>query len=204
MLISGSACERTGRRASKSSASTAGRERGFSLVEVMVALIVTAIGLLGLAKMESLALASTSVASMRSLVAIEAGSMVASMHANRDYWASASATTGATITGSAPTVSDAVLAAASNCYNNAVPCTPSAMAAFDVRNWGSTLNNMIPGYSASIVCTQPVTPLVTPVTCTISITWVETAVAVNAQQVGITPGTFTAAQTPTYTLIVEP
>jgi type IV pilus assembly protein PilV len=175
-------------------------QHGFSLVEVMVALIVTAIGLLGLAKMASLALASTSVASMRSLVAIEAGGIVASMHANRGYWASSSATAGATITGSAPTVSDDTLAAGPSCYNNATPCAPRDLAGFDVRDWGSTLSNLVPGYSASIVCT----PLATPVTCTVSITWAETAVAINAQQVGITQANFTATQMPTYTLNVQP
>ena len=41
------------------------RSRGFSLVEILVALIVSSIGLLGLAKMEALALASTDVAGTR-------------------------------------------------------------------------------------------------------------------------------------------
>ena len=48
------------------------RTGGFSLVEVMVALIVVSVGLLGLAKMEAVALASTTVAGNRSLAAIEA------------------------------------------------------------------------------------------------------------------------------------
>src|SRR5262249_11240834 len=62
--------------------------RGFSLVEVMVALAITAVGLLGLAKMESLAVSSTQVASARSLAAIQASSLAAAMHANPGYWAS--------------------------------------------------------------------------------------------------------------------
>ena len=67
------------------------RERGFSLVEVMVALVICAVGLLGLAKMESLALSSTSVANSRSLAAIEASSLAAAMHANPGYWAAGKA-----------------------------------------------------------------------------------------------------------------
>jgi hypothetical protein len=55
-------------------------------------------------------------------------------------------------------------------------------------------------YTANIVCA----PTATPVTCTITVTWVETAVAVNTQQTGITQGNFTASQQPTYTLYVEP
>src|SRR5271165_540814 len=77
------------------------RDHGFSLVEVMVALVVCALGLLGLAKMESLAVVSTAVASSRSLAAIQASSLAAAMHANRGYWAAglAPASTTVTVTG---------------------------------------------------------------------------------------------------------
>src|SRR5580700_12341596 len=60
--------------------------RGFSLIEVMVALIIIAVGMLGIAKMQALALSTTESSGVRSLVAIEAASLAASMHANRDYW----------------------------------------------------------------------------------------------------------------------
>jgi len=53
----------------------------------MIALFVTAIGLLGIAKLQSLAYASTGSANIRSLVAIQAAGLAASMHANRNYWA---------------------------------------------------------------------------------------------------------------------
>jgi type IV pilus assembly protein PilV len=64
------------------------RVRGFSLIEVMVALFVTAVGLLGIAKIQALAYASTGSASVRSVVALEAAGLAASMHANRLYWTS--------------------------------------------------------------------------------------------------------------------
>ena len=60
--------------------------RGFSLIEVLVALVVVSIGLLGIAKMQAIAYSSTGVASKRSLAAIEAASLASSMHANRAYW----------------------------------------------------------------------------------------------------------------------
>ncbi|MGH8302669.1 MAG: type IV pilus modification PilV family protein, partial [Steroidobacteraceae bacterium] len=56
------------------------RSRGFSLIEVLVALIVLSVGLLGIAKMEALALASNAVAGRRALAAIEAASLADSMH----------------------------------------------------------------------------------------------------------------------------
>ena len=62
------------------------RDAGFSLVEVMVALIVMSVGLLGIAKMQALALTSTTSARMRSLVALEAASLASTMRADRAYW----------------------------------------------------------------------------------------------------------------------
>jgi type IV pilus assembly protein PilV len=62
------------------------RAGGFTLLEVMVALVVTSIGLLGIAKIQALAYASTGTASIRSLVAMQVSGLAASMHADRTYW----------------------------------------------------------------------------------------------------------------------
>ena len=63
------------------------RTQGFSLIEVMVAVVVICIGLLGIAKMQAMALSNTNMSRQRSLAAIEAASIAASMHSNRQYWA---------------------------------------------------------------------------------------------------------------------
>jgi len=60
--------------------------QGFSLLEVMVALVVLSVGLLGVVKLESVAYSSTNVASKRSLAALQAASLAAAMHVNRGYW----------------------------------------------------------------------------------------------------------------------
>ena len=62
---------------------------GFSIIEVMIALFVISIGLLGIAKLEASSISSTNVANRRSLAAIEAASLAASMHVNRGYWTTA-------------------------------------------------------------------------------------------------------------------
>jgi type IV pilus assembly protein PilV len=177
--------------------------RGFSLVEVMVALTVTAVGLLGLAKMESLAVASTAVASARSIAAIQASSLAAAMHANRAYWSAGLAPASTTVTavlGTGWTISDPGLNSAppNNCSVPAAAgtCTPNQMAAFDVQQWASGLEALLPGSFSTITCT---TNIATPVTCTIQIQWAENAVAANVQQVNIN-----ALQTPTYVLYVQP
>src|ERR1700675_2427505 len=95
-------------------AASAGAD-GFTLIEVLVALIITAIGLLGIAKIQALVYANTSSASARGLVAIQAAGLAAAMHANRAYWALGLApypgAAGFTITGSTTgmTISDNTL-----------------------------------------------------------------------------------------------
>ena len=166
------------------------KARGFSLMEVMVALVVCSVGLLGLAKMESLALSSTGVASSRSLAAIEASSLAAAMHANPGYWAG----------GFAPATT---IVSAANNFSTAVPCLtpgaasciPSAMAFCDLQQWAIALNAVLPGYLATITCSTTGFP----VTCTIQIQWTENAVASNVQQTNIG-----ALAAPTYVLYVQP
>jgi type IV pilus assembly protein PilV len=170
-------------------------QRGFSLMEVMVALVVTTVGLLGLAKMESLALSSTGVASSRSLAAIEASSMAAAMHANPGYWADGGLSQPSIVI----TNSANPYATAASCYNvpGATSCNPAAMAAYDLQQWALALNNVLPGYVATIACSPAGSNA--PVTCTITLQWSENAVASNSQQTQI--GSLTS---PTYVLYVQP
>jgi type IV pilus assembly protein PilV len=182
------------------------RQTGFSLIEVMVALVVCSIGLLGLAKMESLALSSEDVSGTRTIAAMQASSLAAMMHADRGYWASTSATASATISGSAGAlvITDSNLAATAACTTAGTgSCTPIQLAAYDVQAWANQLAVLLPAYQAIIACTPTVT--ITPVTCQITIKWVENAVAANAQQTNI--GSLTGAgslASPTYTFNVEP
>jgi type IV pilus assembly protein PilV len=77
------------------------RARGFSLVEVLVALLVISIGLLGIAKMQGLALANTNGGRIRALAAIEAESLRSTMQTERNYWANITGPLNITITGGA-------------------------------------------------------------------------------------------------------
>jgi type IV pilus assembly protein PilV len=176
------------------------RSAGFSLVEVMVALIVVSVGLLGLAKMESLALSNTSVAGSRSIAAIQASSLAAAMHANPGYWAAGAAPAATSISYNGAgvlTITDPGLATAATCLTaGTASCVPGAMAAYDVQQWAAALKAVLPGYLATVNCTIT---LGVPVTCTIQIQWSENAVAGNSAQTnmaGLNP--------PTYTLFVQP
>lgn len=164
--------------------------RGFSLVEVMVALIICAFGLLGLAKMESLALSSTSVAGGRSLAAIEASSMAAAMHANRAYWGTSVAQPVTTVD-----VSSLTPAVTPACTAAGACTTAQQMANYDVQQWANSLNSVLPNFFGIITCTTSKLP----VTCTITIKWAEAGVAINAQQ-----SNMANLAAPTYTVFVEP
>lgn len=193
-------------------------ERGFSLIEVMVAVIVICVGLLGIAKMQALALSNTTAARVRSLAAIQAASLAAAMHSNRLYWAATPPQT-ITVTNGNVTSSDGVGAQAnlylgavawplpavgSGCVgsNNGNPvCTvPLNLAAFDLALWSRSMAALIPNATSTITCQfNPGANI--PPSCTIQIFWQEQAVQLNTQQVNTALAAF---QTPVYTLYVEP
>jgi type IV pilus assembly protein PilV len=188
--------------------------RGFSLIEVLVALIVVSVGLLGIAKMQAVAYSSTGVASKRSLAAIEAASLASAMHANRAYWSvNGSVPALTTVTGSVVTAStDPQLLAVTDCTAAGGPCTPAQLAAYDlngVNGWAPTLKQLL-GTSdqATITCVNPAVSTA-PVTCTVNIQWTENQVAANTQEAqaanaAAAAGTTAALQLPSYTLYIEP
>lgn len=180
------------------------RMRGFSLLEVMVALIIISVGMLGIAKMQGLALSSTTASRSRALAAIEASSLAAAMQANRTYWSNSSSTPGTiTITTSAGTATPtstngamqtAITAAGGaacpsmvnvSCYctaGNAAPCTPAAnalgLAASDINDFAQGLASFLPTSTTTVNCNEADTP----VDCTIDIKWNENTVALTSQE----------------------
>ena len=184
-----------------------GGSRGFSLLEVMVALVVLSVGLLGILKLEAAAVSSTTVAAKRSLAAVEAASLAASMHVNRGYWTNADASNAIiTITGTTPAVTQngpnlsTSLGAAQVCTSTVTPCTVTNMAAYDLQQWAVALQGLLPNYTAVVSCGT-----VTPVSCNINIVWSENAVAINTQAAAAQAANPNATfESPSYTLYVEP
>ncbi|MFL6602687.1 MAG: type IV pilus modification protein PilV [Steroidobacteraceae bacterium] len=190
------------KRKTQSAPAPSGGAAGFSLVEVMVAVIVLCVGLLGIARMQSVALSSTSIAAKRSLAAIEAASLAAMMHENRGYWTNSDAS-GATFTIKGTTVTVAngapLLTAAQSpapaCTSTTAACTAQKLAAYDLNEWAKNLNAVLPGHSTSVACGT-----LTPVSCNIVIAWNENSVALNSQQ----SAAASVLQSPTYSLFVQP
>ncbi len=189
--------------------------RGTTLIEVLVALVVVAVGLLGIAKMQALAIASTRTSSVRSLIAIEAASIASAMHANQAYWQGVSEPYTAKVvisgTSSAPvaTVSssqDANLAYPSICPANLGICkqvtlTAVQLAGYDMGQWAYNLSQLTPGiFSAPVTVTAPtISCNGTPVTCDIQISWMETTISMSGANASSTDQPIQ-----TYTLAVQP
>lgn len=149
-------------------------------------MIVVSVGLLGIAKMQALAMASTGTAKMRSLASLEAASLASTLRADRGYWTAipAGTSTVAFANGAITASTDAALQVATVCESAAAPCTPVQIAAYDLNKWLAALTTQMPTHTGSLACTAPAVATTGPVTCVININWTENRVSVNAQTAG--------------------
>ena len=189
-------------------AAAGAHSRGFSLVEVMVAVIVICVGMLGIAKMAALSVSNTTTARLRSLAAIEAASLAAAMHSNRQYWAKTALpfdlalNAGVITSTSDPALATQATADMATVPDNVcfgAPCAALPLAAFDVARWSTNVTGLLPNARAAIAC--PASAGIPP-SCTITISWSEKAVAINQQETNAAANA--AFQFPQYTLYVEP
>lgn len=192
--------------------------RGFSLVEVMIALIIIAVGMLGIAKLEAVVLSNTGISRVRALVALQAASLADTMHADRKFWDGASGdwtTNPLTVTATVSSGTATLAATNSSTLNSALGspanctayCSPVNIAAYDVNQWivgtaasgnKSGLSGVLKNYTSTVTCSS-VTGVVT---CTIQVVWTESTAAANQQEAQ--SGAPTAFQQQTYTMVVEP
>jgi type IV pilus assembly protein PilV len=195
-----------------------GAMRGFSLVEVMVAVVVICVGLLGIAKMQAFAVSSTTTARLRAMAAFQAASLASEMHSNRVYWASAAAVASSPITITVPgttaplngvSVIPGGFAKASDfCIAATVSANPqcpaATLAGFDVQRWGEAMTGLLPNMQTTITCQGAIQPP----SCIIQMRWNESTGTINssAQSVAIVDPSINAAggSSDYYTLYVEP
>jgi len=189
------------------------RARGFSLVEVLVAVIVTSVGLLGVAKIQALALSGTGTARTRSMAAFAAADLAATMHADRAYWAQLAGDPAVRIDVANAAISSLDPALLSVPLNGCVlhsPCTDFVqIAAQDLRDWATELQSTLAGSSNPNATVNCRIQAGNPATCAIRIFWNEHVISTpySTNTLGGAQQAVQAAQAveqTSYTLYTEP
>jgi type IV pilus assembly protein PilV len=117
------------------------RQRGISLIEVMMSVLIFSIGLIGLAGLMVMATRSNHSAYLRTQVTFLANSMANRMSGNpTGVWS-----------GAYNSASYPVAAASAGCASGAA-CTPANLALHDQRLWSEQLRTFLPDPKASVDC----------------------------------------------------
>ena len=166
---------------------------GFSLLEVMVAVVIFSVGLIGLGLLLTSSIRANHVGFLHSQATFVAESIADRMRSNvPGVWLNA-------YNG----VWDAATAPPAPTCEAAVACNPAQVAARDVWAWGRMLGQLLPASAGTVLCTPQagrpipagVALLSSPTyngSCTITITWTEQ----SASAAGAVPETFTWVVTP--------
>lgn len=112
------------------------RQHGFTMIEVLIALIILSIGLLGVAGVQALAMKSTTNSHIRSQVTLLAESMVENIRANSPG-AIGGSYNGVTAQGSDP-----------SCGTG---CSAAQIAQRDIFQWFSDLQADVPGFTGATI-----------------------------------------------------
>ncbi len=160
-------------------------QRGFSMLEVLISILVIMIGILGIAGMQMLAVNNSENARYEGQAAILASALASRMQANPGYWAQPSTPTASiSVSGTNITV---VPAYASTCTG--VPCSPVQMAYYDLQNFGAAMAGVanadgatyngtaLPSGSGTISCS--LATVSAPAICTITLSWLEKNTALS-------------------------
>jgi type IV pilus assembly protein PilV len=118
---------------------TYSKHSGFSLIEVLIALFILAIGLLGMATLMMSSVQSTQGASMRSAATVAAYDLAERIRANR---AQATAYAGNPASATNPA-----------CVTTTAGCNNTDLVSSDLFNWNQALQANIPGAEAVIAST---------------------------------------------------
>ena len=164
------------------------KSSGFALLEVLIAMVIAMVGVLGVAGIQLLAINNTETARYQNIATMMASSMAVEMQANTAYWKTPQA--------NQITVTSATTAA-TNC--NTTVCSSTQMAQWDMYRFGQLIaglpgiNNASQQMAAKgvIDCRSNVSPLV----CTITMNWGENTVALNSNGINNNEAAAIAAST---------
>lgn len=118
-------------------------EKGFTLIEVAVALLVLAVGLLGIAGMQSSGMQATMKSHQRAIAMTQAQDIADRIRANLSALRSTDYTSAIAISAPSP-----------NCQTASNICTTAELAATDLYNWQTENAALLPSGQGSITCTD--------------------------------------------------
>ena len=205
-------------------------QSGFTLFEILVTVLVIAVGLLGNAGIQALSLNNTVMARNRSLAAMEASGLASMMHANTAYWQLGSPTSSCSVSCSTSgtsstscttggisghiTLGDAILSS-QNTDCTTTSCSGLQMASYDLQNWGASVASALPNGTGLVTCNTAA-----PLSCTINICWTQQNLTLNPTATPTTTSTTRCGSTVTtqssntmqagqsvvqiYTMVVQP
>jgi type IV pilus assembly protein PilV len=139
------------------------KQRGFGLVESLVALVVVSVGMIGIAALYGQGLGASRTALYRTQAVNLASDMADRIRLNRGA--------GVVYSGAG---------ADNNCGPGGVTCTPAQMAAHDVWVWGNELAAQLPAGVGAVGFTAN-----TPPTYTIQVTWQEVGLGAITHQIAV-------------------
>ncbi len=125
------------------------KQQGAGLIEVLIALLVLAIGLLGLGALQTQSLRFNNESYFRTQATLLAMDMADRLRANRDY----ARTNSANYTF---TVSDTSTSAINACESSA--CSPGELAQYDFKQWKDRVEQALPGGTVSLAPVSPPPP----------------------------------------------
>jgi type IV pilus assembly protein PilV len=161
-------------------------QHGFTLIEVLIAVVIIAIGLLGLAGLNAVGINSTHTSHLRSLASIHTENMADMMRANisgvdaNDYANNAAPATidYSTITGAgAPGIDCRPDVTGTAFSGGSTACTPAEQAQVDAFNWVTAIANDLPAGTGTVICNDSdgadADPCTNGSTFTITVSWQE-------------------------------